>query len=135
MVTAGGEEHGLINTITNHVPDDNGAKINPKVKSAYEKKRKDDAKIVKARLVAKNSNERLDKPYCRYAGDPINVYHLIPGYSYELPMGFIEEVNGIQSIQRSGLVSLDGENVTKDGDPLAKDKAAERQFELVPVSF
>lgn len=135
MVTAAGEEHGLINTLSNHVPDKGDKDINPKIKSAYEKKKKDDAKMVKARLMAKLRTDRLDKPYCRYAGDPIEVYHLIPGHTYELPMGFIEEVNGVSCVQRSGLVSLDGENVTQDGSPLDKDRSSDRQFELVPISF
>lgn len=135
MVTAGGEEHGLINTLSNHVPEKGENGINPKIKSAYEKKRKDDGKIVKARYIAKNSAERLDKPYCRYAGDPIDVYHLIPGYVYDLPMGFIEEINEMQMPERSGLVSLDGENVTSDGSPLSKDRMADRAHQLVPVSF
>lgn len=135
MVTANGEEHGLINTLSNHSPEKGDNGINPKIKSAYDKRRKDDAKMVKARYIAKNTAERLDKPYCRYAGDPIHMYHLIPGYVYELPMGFIEEINEMQMPQRSGLVSLNGENITSDGSPLAEDRMIERTHQLVPVSF
>lgn len=136
MVTANGEEHGLINTLSNHVPDDGMKHINPKIKESLVKKKKDDARIVKARYINhRGSHERLDKPYCKYAGEPIQVFHLIPGHTYDLPMGFIEEVNAVSMPQRSGLVSLDGENVTADGGPLAKDKDGIHIHELVPVSF
>lgn len=135
-VTASGEEHGLINTLSNHVPDDGMKSINPKIKAQMEKKKKDDSRLVKARYINhRGLHERLDKPYCKYAGDPIHVYHLIPGHTYELPMGFIEEVNSVRMPQRSGLVALDGENVTDDGSPLAKDKSGIAIHELVPVSF
>ena len=136
MVTTSGEEHGLINILSNHVPVSASENIDPKIKSSFEKKKKDDAKKVRARLIShRGKNERLDKPYCKYAGDPIEVYHLIPGYTYDLPMGFIEEVNEIRLPQRSGLVSLDGRNVNENGSPLEKDSEAVRIFELVPVSF
>ena len=135
MITASGEEHGLINTLSNHVPDDGFKNINPKIKTQLEKKKKDDAKRVTARLICRRANERLTKPYCRYAGDPIEIWHLIPGHSYELPMGFIDEVNGVQVTKRSGLMTQDGQDVRPDGAPLSQDIQGERLFELVPISF
>lgn len=136
MVTQTGEEHGLINTMSNHVPDTGFAHINPKIKATLEKKKKDDAKIVKARLIShRGKNERLFKPYCKYAGDPINIYNLIPGYVYDLPMGLIEEVNDTRLPQRSGLLSVDGNPVREDEAPLDKDREGVRMFELVPVNF
>lgn len=136
MVTASGEEHGLVNTMSNFSPEKGTEGLNPKIKSSYEKKRKDDSKVVKARYINhRGINERLDKIYCKYAGDPIQSYHLIPGYTYDLPMGMIEEVNGTQCIQRSGLVLTDGEAVTADGAPLARDKYTMSPHELVPISF
>jgi len=134
--TASGEEHGLINTISNQVADKGDSQVNPKIKSSYEKKRKDDAKLVKAQYINHRGNtERLEKVYCRYAGDPIEVYRLIPGYTYELPMGFIEEVNGIETVKRSGLQSVDGKNVTDDGEPMAKDGRGLNIHQLIPTSF
>jgi len=134
--TASGEEHGLINTISNQVADKGDSQVNAKIKSSYEKKRKDDARPVKARYINhRGVTERLEKVYCRYAGDPIQVYRLIPGHTYELPMGFIEEVNGIEIVKRSGLQSVDGQNVTSDGEPLAKDGRGLAIHELIPVSF
>lgn len=136
MVTTSGEEHGLINTMSNHVPDTGLANLNPKIKGQVEKKRKDDSKIVKAKLISRRGlHERLDKAYCKYAGDPIDIYHLIPGYIYDLPMGFIEEVNSTMMPQREGLESVNGESVTDNGEPLKKDGSSLRLFELVPVSF
>ena len=137
MCTAAGEEHGLINTLTNSVPDTGFKHIDPKIKSQLEKKKKDDARIVKARyLNSRGMHERLTKPYCKYAGDPIDVYHLIPGHTYDLPMGMIEEVNDCDVMpQRSGLIEVDGKDVTRDGSPLQADKEGIRLHQLVPASF
>lgn len=49
-------------------------------------------------------------------------------------MGFIEEVNETRLPQRSGLLSVDGNNVN-EGAPLEKDAEGVRIFELVPVGF
>lgn len=133
MVTATGEEHGLINTLANSVTAAEGYKnMEPKVKSELEKKHKDDERMVKVKYInMRGKHERLTKPYCRYAGDPIRIYHLIPGYSYDLPYGFVKEVNGIKIPKRSGLLSEDGVNVRKDGAPLETDQQAEQLHMLV----
>ena len=136
MATASGEEHGLINTLTNSVCDDGFKNINPKIKGSLEKLKKDHAKIVKARYINnRGMHERLTKPYCKYAGDPIQIWHLIPGYTYDLPLGFVEEVNAARLPQRSGLVTVNGENITDDGSPLDKDNAGIQLHQLVPVNF
>jgi len=131
MVTATGEEHGLINTIANSCPDNGFKHMTPENKTKCEKLRKEHAKIVKARYINhRGTHERLTKPYCKYAGDPIRTWHLIPGQVYELPLGFIEEVNTPlnKPMKRSGLV-------TAGGAPLGKDVEADKLHELVPVSF
>lgn len=132
MVTETGEQHGLINTLANSVSAaDSFKNMEPELKSKAEKLRKDDSKIVKARYINhRGMNERLDKPYCRYAGDPIRMYHLIPGYTYDLPMGFIKEINEPlhQPMKRSGLLD-------QKGQELPSDKKGDAIHELVPVSF
>lgn len=138
MATASGEEHGLINTLTNSVPFDEFKHFEPKYKAQAEKDKKEDARLVKARYINhRGRHERLEKNYCRWSGDPIQQYRLIPGQVYDLPMGFINEVNAEDAVlkKRSGLVSVDDQNVTSSGAPLDADQGGDRIHELVPISF
>lgn len=137
LVTENGEQHGVINTVANSVKEQDGYKnMAPDVKERVMKKKKRDSEIVKARYINhRGMHERLTKPYCRYAGEPIDTYHLIPGQVYELPRGFVDEVNNNPGLpQRAGLVSKDGNNVN-GGNPLAKDTNPLRLHELVPAAF
>jgi len=130
LVTAGGEQHGLVNTLPNSVADNGFKHMKPEHKKECEKQKAEDAKIVKARYINKRgSQERLTKPYCRYAGDPIQIWHLIPGQVYDLPMGLIKEVNGQKGMKRAGLCDESG------GNPSAKDEVVEGIHELIPTSF
>lgn len=136
QVTATGEQHGLVNTLTNSVENNEFKHMKPAVKAQLEKEKKEDSRIVKVEYVnRKGKHERLTKPYCRYAGDPILMYHLIPGRVYELPLGFVKEVNEKKNMKRSGLLEVDGEKVTKDGTPLDKDMEGDWEHKLIPVSF
>jgi hypothetical protein len=93
-VTARGEEHGLINTIGNSVQGDNMKRFAPEHKEEMKKLKDEDHRIVKARYINhRGSHERLTKPYCRWAGDPIQIWHFIPGQEYEIPHGLAKEVN------------------------------------------
>lgn len=128
MSTASGELHGLINTLTNSVPFDDFKHMTPSNKSKIEKEKKEDARLVKVEyLNSRGKHERLTKPYCKYSGEPILVYHFIPGKSYEIPLGLVKEVNDKSKImkKRSGLLEIDGEKVTKEGSPLDKDEDGE----------
>jgi len=138
MATAGGEQHGLINTLTNNVPFDDFKHFTPEYKAQLQKEKKEDSRLVKVEyLNSKGRNERLTKPYCKYAGDPIHVYHLIPGKVYELPLGFVKEVNESQDklMKRAGLMEVDGKEVKRDGSPLDQDEKADWQHKLVPAGF
>lgn len=129
MVTENGEEHGLIKELPNSCPDKGNPNMAPELKKDYELKRKHDAKIVKARYINhRGMHERLDKVYLRYAGDPIRQYHLIPGKVYDLPMGFIEDVNGNPGLPNRKDKIVDGQVTTKDSSPT-------RVHELVPISW
>lgn len=136
--TASGEQHGLINTLTNHVPFDDFKGMSPSAKAKMEKEKKEDARLVKAEYMNnRGRHERLTKPYCKYAGDPIQIWHFIPGYVYEVPLGLVNEVNDAckHLKKRSGLVSVDGEQVNKDGTPLEEDKDGEWLHRFVGVGF
>lgn len=136
--TAGGEQHGLVNTLTNSVPFDDFKHMKPEHKKEAERQKKEDSRIVKAEYMnSRGRHERLTKPYCKYAGDPIQMWHFIPGQVYEVPLGLINEVNDAskQLKRREGLLSVDGQDVTRDGSPLAKDQDGEWLHKFVPVSF
>lgn len=138
MATAAGEQHGLINTLTNSVAFDDFKNMTPTIKSKLEKEKKEDAKIVKAEyLNSRGRHERLTKPYCKYSGDPIQIWHFIPGRTYEIPLGLVKEVNDTNKRmkKRSGLLEVDGEKVTKDGSPLDKDEDGEWLHRFTPVGF
>ena len=138
MSTAGGELHGLINTLTNSVPFDDFKNFKPEHKKEMERQKKEDAKIVKAEYMnSRGRHERLTKAYCRYAGDPVQIWHFIPGKVYDVPLGLVNEVNDKSKTlpKRSGLVSVDGNSINKDESPLAKDEAGEWLHKMVPVGF
>ena len=135
--TASGEQHGLINVLTNSVPFDDFKNMTPEMNAKCEKEKKNDARMVKVEYINSHGrHERLTRPYCRWSGDPIQQWHLIPGQQYEVPYGFVKEVNEEQGEikKRSGLVSVDGKDLN-DGAPLDKDEKGERVHRLVPVAF
>lgn len=136
QATASGEMHGLINTLTNSVENNDFKHMKPSTKALLEKEKKEDARLVKVEYVnRKGKHERLTKPYCKYAGDPILMYHLIPGKVYELPIGFVKEVNEKKNVKRSGLLEVDGEKVTRDGSPLDRDMDGDWEHKLIKVDF
>lgn len=138
LCTASGEQHGLINTLTNSVPFDDFKNMKPEHKKDLERQKKEDARLVKAEYMnSRGRHERLTKPYCKYAGDCIEIWHFIPGHVYEVPMGLVNEVNDPNKHlpQREGLVSLDDAPVNKDGSPLSKDRNGEWLHKFTPVTF
>jgi hypothetical protein len=138
MATASGELHGRINILTNSVPDDGFKNFKPEHKKELEALRKEDSKIVKAEYMnSRGRHERLTKPYCRYAGDPIQIWHFIPGKVYEVPLGLVKEVNDDTKFlpKRSGLVSVDGEPIRKDEAPLDRDEQGDWLHRFVAVGF
>lgn len=136
MYTASGEAHGLINTLTNSCEFNDFKHMTPQTKAKLEKEKKEDSKMVKAEYLNKTgSHERLTKPYCRYAGDPIQIWHFIPGRTYEVPIGLIKEVNQVKMPKRSGLMEVDGEKVRQDGSPLDKDEEGTWIHKFISVEF
>ena len=138
MATASGEQHGLINTLSNMVPHDEFKNMKPEHKKEMERLKKEDSKLVKAEyLNSRGKHERLTKPYCKYSGDPIQIWHFIPGRIYEVPLGLVKEVNDSTKKlpKRSGLVSIDGSSVNSDNSPLSKDEEGEWLHKFVANGF
>lgn len=133
--TASGEEHGLMGTLPNSVPFDDFKAMSPENKEKCRKELAHKKKIVKARYINYQSqNDRLEKPYCVGAGEPIQLWKFIPNYTYDLPLGLVEEVNSAYTVQRADLVSVDGADMNRDASPTTKDKEI-RIHEFVPISF
>ena len=130
LVSETGEKHGLINTVANSVKDNGFQNFTPENKAKAEKIKKEEARIVKARYMNhRGTHERLTKPYCRWAGDPIQTWHFIPGKTYDVPYGLVKEVNDNPGLARRSEV-LDSQ-----GMPTKKDAQSERIHEFVSVGF
>lgn len=136
MYTSSGEAHGLIGVLTNSVEFNDFKHMDPKTKEKCIKDKKEDDRLVKVKYInARGSQERLEKAYCRWAGAPIQQWKLIPGYVYEVPMGLVNEINENRPPKRSGLMSIDGKDIRKDGSPLDQDVEAEPLHLIVPANF
>ena len=130
QVTASGEQHGLINRLANSVEDNGFAHMDGATKAKAEKLRKEESRMVKAQyLNSRGKHERLTKPYGRWPGDPIEIWHFIPGKTYEVPMGLINEVNAQKIVSREGKCDENGDN------PLTKDQEEEPLHRFVAASF
>lgn len=130
MVTETGEQHGMINSVGNSVRDDGFQHMKADIKGKAEKKKKEMARIVKAKyLNSRGMNERLDKQYCAGGGEPIQQWHCIPGYTYDIPLGLVEEVNNNPGLPRRSEV-LDVNN-----NPTKRDGVTEKIHQFVSVNF
>lgn len=136
--TASGEQHGLINSMTNLVPFDEFKNMKPEHKKFLEAEKKEDARVVKVEyLNSMGKNERLTKPYCKYSGDPIQIWHFIPGKIYEVPLGLVKEVNDSQKqrVRRAGLLEVAGKEAQNSGAPLDKDEEGPWLHKFVASGF
>ena len=131
FITENGLEHGLINTVGNSVPDDGMKRFAEKDKEEMRKKKKEAERIVSAQYFNKDgANERLERPYMDWAGQPITMWRFIHGHTYNVPKGLVDDVNSPhkRTKKRSGLVD-------KHGKELAMDEWAEPQHRFTPVGF
>ena len=130
MVAPNGERHGLVNVVANSVQDNDFKHMTPETKKKAESLKKDEQRIVSARYINnRGTHERLEKPYMRWAGERIEMWKLIPGQTYNLPYGFIKEVN-----ENPGLAKR-SEILDVNGVPTKRDGPNEKIHELVPTSF
>ena len=131
MKTQSGEEHGLSNVVGNSVQDDGMKRFSEKDRPKMESLKKEECRIVKARYMNhRGPNERLEKPYCRWAGEPIQMWRFIPGQVYDVPKGLVDEVNDPNKVLKQRSEILD-----KNGQPTTKEGAGMRIHEFVPVGF
>lgn len=126
LLTASGEEHGLIKQLPNSVKTENLDHMSPEHKVDMQKKIKDACKIVRARYIDRqNANGRFTKPYCAGGGKPIQIWKLISDHVYDLPKGFVEELNAEKGVITRGERIEEGRMVKAD--------SVVKRHELVPV--
>jgi len=131
LVTKNGLAHGCINTVANSVEDNDFKYAKPDAKEKLKAQKKDESRIVSARYLHKDGgNERCEKPYMRWAGEPITMWRLLHDHVYELPYGFIKEINEeqIPLPQRSEILDA-------NGVPSKVEGRAQKTHQLVPVGF
>jgi hypothetical protein len=135
--TQSGEAHGLVDVFTNSCEDNDFKFMKPADKEKLIKQRKEDARLVEMEYInRKGGHERLDKHYVKYAGERIEKWHCIPGKRYTVPMGLVKEVNEMKlPPKRSGLVSLDGQELNKNGAPIEADQEADWEHRFVPTKY
>lgn len=122
-------EHGCLYQIANSNKTPHSDHMTGKAKAEYEKKLKEESKMVRARFIIGNKREVWnDIAHCVGPGEPICQYRFLDGHVYEIPKGLAEKVNaeGVQQAQ-ADLVQSDGQ-VAKGGE-----RIVHREF--VPVGF
>jgi len=129
-ISPSGEKHGRINVVANSVQENGFKHMKPETKTKAEKKKADEQRLIKARYMNhRGSHERLTKPYMRWAGEPIETWHFIPGETYDVWKGLVDEVNSNPGLaQRSEILDA-------NGIPTKKDAGALKIHEFVPCSF
>jgi hypothetical protein len=128
--TASGEEHGLVNTVSNSVQDNGFKRFAADFREQMKKNKQEDEKIVKARyLNSRKGKEMLERPYARYEGQPITMWKFIHNHVYDVPKGLVDEVNTQAAmIKRSEILDA-------KGMPTTRDTEHEKLHQFVPVGF
>lgn len=129
MKTPSGEEHGLIKVVANSVPNSEGKRFNEKDRVSMQKLRDEESRMVKVQYInTKGTQERLERPYMRWDGDPVLTYRFIPEEVYEIPKGLMDEVNSKRLPKRSGLID------PRTKQELLTDKLEMSEHRFVPVA-
>lgn len=128
--TSSGEKHGLIGVVANSVPNSEGKRFKEPHKVSMQKLRDEESRMVKVQYInTKGPEQRLERPYMRWDGDPILSYKFIPEQIYEIPKGLVDEINNKRNPKRSGLID------PKTKEPIMMDKMEHSEHRFVPVSF
>lgn len=101
-----------------------------KASEIVEAERKKDEKVVKG--IFKN----LESPggdvtfaYRGYKGEPIRVYHLIDGESYNIPLGVAKHINRQCKYKKSANL------IDKNGKPIVGSGKATQRYEFVSTDY
>lgn len=130
-VLPNGLQHGLINTVGNSVPDNDFKRFSPKDREKMKKDREESERIVEAQFLHKEGKqERLERPYMMWEGQPITTWRFIHGHTYFLPKGLVDDVNSPHKRQKKRTGLLNHKN-----EPLMSDEWDEPVYRFVPVGF
>lgn len=125
--TKSGFSHGLINFFANSVKE--SPIKDAKIKEKLEKEKKRDEEVLSVRYINRKEREgRLERPYMKYAGDPVTQWIFLSNETYDVPRGLVEDVNKMHTFAKKRSDILD-----KDGIALEQDDSADIEHEFVGV--
>jgi hypothetical protein len=139
QVAADGTLHGLMDELANDSQESDMNKLNERIKNECQMRKEDDATVLRARYLNKHGRgEWMDKAYCRWPGDRIQIWRLLHGHEYDLPKGLINEVNNGAVDQGGGLIERTREEFARnerESGAVTNERKRDKIHELVPVSF
>lgn len=121
--------HGELFRLANNVRKSPAEHMSSKAKADYEKKQKEDSKVVRARFSLRHKGEVYnDIAHIVGPGEPIIQYRFIDGHVYEIPKGLAEKVN------KEGKLPKRGQRLNDDGSITPHD-TFEIVREFTPVGW
>lgn len=122
-------EHGCLYEIANSNKTPHTEHMSGKAKAEYEKRQKEEEKIVRARFIIGNKRELWnDIGHCVGPGKPLCQYRFLDGHVYEIPKGLVQKVN------REGVRVKRADRVLPSGQ-VAENEERIVHREFVPVNF
>ena len=131
IVESNGFEHGIVNVRANSCKDNDFKYVDEKNKSFFQKQKKSDCEMVKARFINhKDKQDVFTMTYNQWAGEPLLDCIFLDDTVYTVPKGLIEDINSDRRrpIKRSDCLDANGK-------PTIKDQKGDRQIEFVAPSF
>lgn len=124
-----GQEHGLMETLSNAVPDHGFKNLSEKNRKVMLDRKKNDLELVKVRYQNMDNQEYgvWEGSYCDYPGEPIRMFRFLHGFEYEIPRGLAKKINALGMPIRSDLVDSTGKYYEKEGE-------IKKTHQLVPVA-
>lgn len=128
LITANGIEHGLLEEISNAVPNTDFKDMTEKNRKEMLERKKKDLELVEVKYqnVRNTVNGKWEGGYCDYAGEPLRVFRFLHNHVYKIPRGLARKISEMGAPKRSGLVDSSGMELTVDGE-------YEKSHQMIPV--
>lgn len=116
FTTENGIEHGLVETLGNHVKGTDFAKYPEKRRKELQANMKKDMRLVEVMYqnLKNQDNGKWEGSYCDYEGQPMYIFRFLHNHSYTLPAGLARKINALGVPIRAGLVNAQGETLKND---------------------
>lgn len=121
-------KYGLIKEVPSHTKERSLEKMPATKREAYEKKMKNDQKVVRAQFYCfEPKGGEIEMHYAKYPGEPIRFYRFKDGDIYDVPMGLVNHINNnCKLMARSDLVD-------KNGAPIPASGKAKQLYQFAPT--